>query len=74
MIATSFGASAQCNAQSTAVNTSCGGSWCVTVQIQTTGFLEVENSLMDSSSRTMYRKPNFSELSDAIEQLESYYD
>jgi hypothetical protein len=42
LITTSFGASAQCNAQSTQINTSCGGSYSYTVEIQRTGFLEVD--------------------------------
>lgn len=74
MIASSFGASAQCNAQSTSVNTSCGGSYCVTVKMRLTGIMDVDNGLLDSSGNTLYRKPNLRELSSAVSQLEALCD
>ncbi|WP_026978972.1 hypothetical protein [Flavobacterium tegetincola] len=73
-MAFSFSAAAQCNAQSTQVNTSCGQSYCVTVKMQLTGFMEVDNGLMDSSGGTMYRKPNARELINSFNQLEALCD
>lgn len=73
-LALSFSASAQCNQQSTQINTSCGGSYCYSVQMQPTGLLEVDNRLMDISGNTMYRKPNGRELPAMVSQLDALCD
>ena len=73
-MALSFNSFAQCNQQSTQINTSCGGSYCYSSQMQPTGLLEVDNGLMDISGNIMYRKPNGRELLAMVSQLEALCD
>lgn len=53
--------SAQCNPQSTLLTNDCG-SWCVSVEIPYTGYLEVDVANLVKSNGTMRRKPNVREL------------
>ncbi|MFY7665483.1 hypothetical protein [Flavobacterium sp.] len=52
---------AQCNEQSTLLTNACG-SWCVSVEIPYTGYLEVDVANLIKSNGTMRRKPNVREL------------
>jgi hypothetical protein len=73
-LALSFSASAQCNEQSTGINTSCGGSYCYSVQMQLTGYLSIDIGLLENSGNSMFRKPNQNELSLMIMELEALCD
>lgn len=57
-----FTSTAQCDSQSTLVNTACGTVTCLSVVIPLTGYLEVDNANYTSSGGTMRRKPSVREM------------
>ncbi len=60
----------QCDSQSTLVNTSCGGSYCASVQVELTGDLETDVNNFNNTGGTMRRKPNVMELIAVVNYLE----
>ncbi len=63
-----FTSAAQCDEQSTQLNTSCG-SWCVSVQIQLTGNLSSDIAAGEATNWTFRRKPTVSELLAVADEL-----
>lgn len=57
----SLTANAQCGERATLVTTECG-STCLSVQMEFTGILSVDLSLLVNSGGTMERKPSISEV------------
>ncbi len=61
VIAFAFTSTAQCDGQSTQMNTECG-TFCVTVNIQLTGSLSTDIGNFNATGGTMRRKPTLREL------------
>lgn len=68
VIGFSLNSFAQCGSQATQLNTSCG-SWCVSVQIQLTGILEIDTRNYTNTGGTMMRKPSLRELMIVADEL-----
>ncbi|HAH55495.1 MAG TPA: hypothetical protein DCM02_09535 [Flavobacterium sp.] len=68
MVGFAFTSQAQCDSQSTLVNTGCGTVTCLSVEIPLTGYLEVDSANYAATGGTMRRKPSLREALDYAAQ------